>query len=174
LKNITVETFGEHFEKKDVFISCLGSTMGQAGSKAGYRAIDYGYNYDLSKIAKAQNVAMMSLLSSDMANKDSWFFATQVKGQLEHDIGELGFPHYSIFRAGLLGRGSDARFVEKFFGIFIKRLEVTELATAMFSDVVRKLNLPADATLDKDIYWNANIRKMSEEYRDKISKEEQK
>jgi hypothetical protein len=39
--------------------------------------------------------------------------------QIEEDCKKLNFDHLSIFRPGLLGRGEDARFVEKVFGEYI-------------------------------------------------------
>jgi len=163
MENISDETFGEYFENKDVFFTTLGTTRKQAGSAAAFRHVDYDYNYNLAQLAKAKNIRLCSLLSSQGANKDAFFLYTQVKGQLEHDIGELGFPQHSIFRPGVLSRGADARFGEKIAGFVMGKMQVSMLATAICTDAVKRLNGLIPDTPQQELYFNNAIKKLVEE-----------
>ena len=44
--------------------------------------IDYGYNYNLAKVAKEKNVRLLSLMSTQGANKDSYFLYLNSKGKV--------------------------------------------------------------------------------------------
>ena len=47
-----------------------------------FKHIDFGYNYNLAKVAKEKGVKLFSLQSSQGSNKDSMFLYLQVKGEV--------------------------------------------------------------------------------------------
>ena len=97
----------------DVLFSCLGTTLKAAGSKAAQWKIDYQYQYDVANIARQNGVPRCVLVSSGYADNRSRFFYTQMKGQLEQDIMQLGFPQLLIFRPPSLIRPNTDRAGER-------------------------------------------------------------
>jgi oxidoreductase len=61
----------------------------------------------------------MSYVSSQGANPNSWFLYPKTKGEVEEALKNLKFQSTSIYRPGLLDRGSKARLVEKIAGTFV-------------------------------------------------------
>lgn len=97
----------------DVLFSALGTTLKKAGSQQAQWKIDYTYQYEVAKAAKANGIEIMALVSSAWATSDSKFFYTRMKGQLEEDVKKLGFKHLSIMRPPSLIRKDTDRFGER-------------------------------------------------------------
>ncbi len=89
--------------------STLGPTRRQAGSKAAFRAVDFGYNHQFAQSVRAQGATHFLLLSALGASAQSWVFYNQVKGELEQAVRELGFVRLSIFQPSLLLGGHEGR-----------------------------------------------------------------
>ncbi|MBR1569862.1 MAG: NAD(P)H-binding protein [Bacteroidales bacterium] len=97
----------------DVLFSCLGTTIKAAGSQDAQWKVDYTYQYEAAKAARAGGVPKLVLVSSVGADAKSRFFYSRMKGQLDEDVGKLGFPGCFILRPpSLIRKGSD-RFGEK-------------------------------------------------------------
>lgn len=95
-------------------VSCLGSTLKQAGSKLQIRNIDFGYNLAFAKKARQAGVERFVLLSSMGASANSFIFYNQVKGELEDAVRALDFPSLVIVRpALLLGERTEVRVAER-------------------------------------------------------------
>ena len=99
--------------KGDVLFSALGTTIKKAGSQQAQWKIDYTYQYEVAKSAKANGVETMALVSSAWATADSKVFYTRMKGQLEEDVKKLGFRSLSIMRPPSLIRKDTDRFGER-------------------------------------------------------------
>ena len=99
--------------KGDVLFSALGTTIKKAGSQQAQWKIDYTYQYEVAKSAKANGVETMALVSSAWATADSKVFYTRMKGQLEDDVKKLGFRSLSIMRPPSLIRKDTDRFGER-------------------------------------------------------------
>ena len=97
----------------DVVFSCMGTTRKAAGSKDKQYKIDYTYQYNFAKIAAEQGVPSFVLVSTAMANANSHFFYTRIKGELEEAIKQLPFQHISILRPPTLIRKNTTRSSEK-------------------------------------------------------------
>ena len=97
----------------DVLFSALGTTIKKAGSQQAQWKIDYTYQYEVAKAAKANGVGIMSLVSSAWATADSKVFYTRMKGQLEEDVKKLGFRSLSIMRPPSLIRKDTDRLGER-------------------------------------------------------------
>ena len=109
--------FNFPFEVQDIFC-CLGTTMGKAGSKDAFREVDFNYPLELARLGKRSGATAFFLVSSVGANKNSLFFYSRIKGQLEEALDELKFPSYHIFRPSLLlGERPEKRFGEEWIKI---------------------------------------------------------
>ena len=106
------ETWADQL-KGDVLFSCLGTTIRAAGSQDAQWKVDYTYQYEAAKAAKANGVKTYVLVSSVGANAKSKVFYTKMKGALDEAVQELGFGGCFILRPpSLIRKGSD-RFGEK-------------------------------------------------------------
>ncbi|KAG7391256.1 Oxidoreductase htatip2 [Phytophthora boehmeriae] len=109
-------------DKVDAAFSCLGTTRKDAGSAAAFRKgrrLDLEYVTKFAELSKTAGVGYMGLLTSQGANKDSWFLYPQTKGEVEDKVQQLKFSRLSIFRPGMLQRGDLLRGTEKMFGWMI-------------------------------------------------------
>ena len=97
----------------DVLFSCLGTTIKAAGSQDAQWKVDYTYQFEAAKAARAGGVQKLVLVSSVGAHPKSNIFYARMKGQLDEDVAKLGFPGCFILRPpSLIRKGSD-RFGEK-------------------------------------------------------------
>ena len=99
--------------KGDVLFSCMGTTIKAAGTQDIQWKVDYTYQFDAAKAAKANGVSTYVLVSSIGANPKSKVFYTRMKGELDEAVQKLGFEGCFILRPpSLIRKGSD-RFGEK-------------------------------------------------------------
>ncbi|MGH8493557.1 MAG: NAD(P)H-binding protein [Moraxellaceae bacterium] len=88
--------------KADDAFCCLGTTIRQAGTKAEFHKVDYGYALEFAHSALRNGVKHFLLVSAIGADARSPVFYNRVKGMLEKEVAALGFPQLSIFRPSLL------------------------------------------------------------------------
>lgn len=89
---------------------CLGTTIRQAGTKAEFHKVDYGYALAFADAARRQGAGQFLLVSALGANAHSPIFYNRVKGLLEKEVEALGYLRLSIFRPSfLLGSRTDSR-----------------------------------------------------------------
>lgn len=81
---------------------CLGTTIRQAGTKAEFHKVDYGYALEFAAATRRQGATHFLLVSALGANAHSPVFYNRVKGLLEKEVAALGFPRLSVFRPSLL------------------------------------------------------------------------
>ena len=130
----------------DVFC-CLGTTMKKAGSKEKFKKVDLKYPVDIGRQALAYGASTYLLISAIGADTGSSFFYNQVKGEVEEQVGRLGYNSVHIFRPSLLlGGREETRIGEKIAETFTKALgflfigplkkykgiEASKVANAMF------------------------------------------
>ncbi len=89
----------------DVLYSAMGTTLRAAGSKEAQYKVDYTYQYEVAKIAAANNVPTCVLVSAAGSSPESGIFYSRIKGELERDIKKLPFDTIHIIRPGMLGSG---------------------------------------------------------------------
>lgn len=87
----------------DGVICTLGTTIKKAGSQSAFRKVDHDYPLTVATLAQRHGAAAFALTSSVSADAGSRTFYLRVKGETERDIGELGFPSYTILRPSLIG-----------------------------------------------------------------------
>jgi uncharacterized protein YbjT (DUF2867 family) len=100
----------------DVAISALGTTIRAAGSRPAFRAVDYDAVLDFARAAKVAGVQHFIVITAVGAKADARVFYSHVKGEVERDLGKLGFARLDIVQPGLiLGPRSERRPLESFF-----------------------------------------------------------
>ncbi|QIX01945.1 hypothetical protein AMS68_007462 [Peltaster fructicola] len=100
----------------DIFYSGLGTTRALAGGFENQRKIDFDFNLELAKAAKAAGTKVYVLISSASSNSKSVFGYVKMKGELEEEVIKLDFEHTIIVRPGLLiGQRTDSRAAESVF-----------------------------------------------------------
>ena len=99
--------------RADDAFCCLGTTIRQAGTKAEFHKVDYGYAYEFAHRMQANGAGHFLLVSALGARAGSPVFYNRVKGTLENDIRALGFSCLTIFQPSfLLGDRAEARIGE--------------------------------------------------------------
>jgi len=91
----------EVFQVDEVFI-CLGTTRKKAGSKENFIKVDHDYVVEAAKLAKAQDVQRIAVVSAIGADSESRFFYKRIKGQMEEAVSGIGIPFTYFFRPSLL------------------------------------------------------------------------
>ncbi len=89
-------------ERPAVLISCLGTTIRQAGSQAAFRAVDHDLVLAAARGARASGTPHMIAVSSVGAAAKSANFYLRTKGEAEDDLRALGFDRLDLIRPGLL------------------------------------------------------------------------
>lgn len=89
--------------RADAVICTLGTTLRAAGSREAFRRVDHDYPLAVAKLARRQQCPTYALNSALGADPHSRFFYNRVKGELERELGELGFDSLSLVRPGLIG-----------------------------------------------------------------------
>lgn len=96
-----LDDYAAAFQGHDVGYCCLGTTKAKAGTD-GFIRVDHDYVLKSAQLAKAGGCGHFQLESSKGADKTSGFLYLRVKGEVEADVGELGFERYSIYRPAVL------------------------------------------------------------------------
>jgi uncharacterized protein YbjT (DUF2867 family) len=86
----------------DALFSALGTTIRAAGSKEAQYEVDYTFQYEVARAARAAGVPAIALVSSLGADATSSMFYSRIKGELERDVIALGFPRTRILRPSIL------------------------------------------------------------------------
>lgn len=89
-------------ERTAVLISCLGTTIRQAGSQAAFRAVDHDLVLAAARGARTGGTPHLIAVSSVGAAANSANFYLRTKGQTEDDLVALGFDRLDLIRPGLL------------------------------------------------------------------------
>ncbi|KAJ8344346.1 hypothetical protein SKAU_G00316750 [Synaphobranchus kaupii] len=96
-----LDDYAAAFQGHNVGYCCLGTTKAKAGTE-GFIRVDHDYVLKSAQLAKAGGCSHFNLESSRGADKASSFLYLRVKGEVEADVGELGFERCSIFRPAVL------------------------------------------------------------------------
>jgi uncharacterized protein YbjT (DUF2867 family) len=125
----------------DVF-SCLGTTIGKAGSQDAFRAVDHDAVVTLARAAHRAGAERFLHVTALGASPRSRIFYNRVKGETERDVAASGVPATVAFRPSMLdGDRSESRPAER-LGLVAMRVagpllgryrptRVTDLVAAM-------------------------------------------
>ena len=86
----------------DAVICALGTTMRIAGSQEAFRRVDHDYPLIAAQLAHRHGTQTHVLNSAMGADRGSRFFYNRVKGELEHDLAQIGFRSLTCVRPGLI------------------------------------------------------------------------
>lgn len=145
---------------KQVVFYCVGTTRSDAGSAANFRKVDLEYLEGACQLCRVAGFDHFSLVSSQGASLSSPLLYPRVKAQCEQVVTSAGYPHTSIWRPGLLGRGVKARGVEKMARFLVTPMPVETLGRAMVKDAESKLG--AGPEEQAEIFYNKQIRKLAD------------
>lgn len=87
----------------DAVVCTLGTTMAIAGSREAFRRVDYDYPMRVAELARRHGAGAYALNSAMGANPRALVFYSRVKGELERDLAQLGYPSLTFVRPGLIG-----------------------------------------------------------------------
>jgi uncharacterized protein YbjT (DUF2867 family) len=93
----------------DGVVCCLGTTIKKAGSKEAFREVDYALPLKFARDAHQHGVETFVLVSASTASVNSAMFYSRIKGEVERDIGLVGFRSLTIARPSLIGGQRDER-----------------------------------------------------------------
>lgn len=110
-------------ERLDVAITCLGTTMKDAGSKGAFRRVDHDYVLAFASAAKRLGARQFILVSSVGAKRSSSNYYLSVKGEIEAAVAKLGFERVDVIRPGLLlGNRRQVRLGERIAAVIMPLL----------------------------------------------------
>jgi uncharacterized protein YbjT (DUF2867 family) len=89
-------------DRLDVYVSCLGTTIGTAGSREAFVAVDRDLVLRLAQSAYERGARHAILVSSAGASRQSGTFYLRVKGEIEDALEGIGFERLDIVQPGLL------------------------------------------------------------------------
>jgi uncharacterized protein YbjT (DUF2867 family) len=96
--------------RADDIFCCLGTTMKRAGSKEAFQKVDYRYPLAIARLGRQTGARQFAIVTAMGADVGSSFFYNRIKGEVERDLGTLGYPTLLIFRPSLLlGHRSEVR-----------------------------------------------------------------
>lgn len=87
----------------DAVICTLGTTIKVAGSKADFYRVDHDLPLQVGRLALRHGAKAYALNSALGADPASRVFYSRTKGELERDLGALGFASLTFVRPGLIG-----------------------------------------------------------------------
>lgn len=90
------------FVRGDVLVSALGTTIRAAGGQAAQYRVDHDFQLAVAAEARRNGVGGCVVVSSAGASPRSRVFYSRMKGELERDVGALGFPRTRFLRPGPL------------------------------------------------------------------------
>jgi len=97
----------------DAVVCALGTTKAKAGSKGGFRYVDYTLPVVFATSAHGAGVETFALVSAIGAATNSMFFYARTKGEVERDIRQIGFRSLTICRPSIIaGERSEKRSAE--------------------------------------------------------------
>ena len=100
--------------RADAVVCALGTTMRIAGSEDAFRRVDHDYPLLAAQLAHRHGTPTYVLNSAMGADRESRFFYNRVKGEVEHELAQLGFRSLTFVRPGLIeGDREDFRIGER-------------------------------------------------------------
>ena len=108
-----LKEYSDEFIVDDIFC-CLGTTIKKAGSKDSFKKVDFDMPVEAARLGSLKGVKNFLAISSMGADKNSVFFYSRVKGEMEEAVKQYPFQAIHIFRPSLLlGDRKEFRLGEK-------------------------------------------------------------
>jgi uncharacterized protein YbjT (DUF2867 family) len=116
--NVNEEASGWHV---DAVICALGTTLGKAGSREAFTAIDRDLPVQLARLARKAGATRFALNSSLGASSGGNFYL-RTKAEAEQGIRDLAYPTYTIVRPSLIDARRDELRLGERAGLLAARL----------------------------------------------------
>ncbi len=111
----------EGLEPPQAAFCCLGTTLGKAGSREAFRAVDHDAVLAFARAARAKGGGTFLHVSALGADPRSRVFYNSVKGQIEEAVARLGFVSVYALRPSILdGERQESRPGER-VGLLVAR-----------------------------------------------------
>ena len=123
----------------------LGTTIRKAGSQQRFREVDCEYPRRLAELTLAQGARHFSLVSALGASRDSPFFYSRVKGELEDALRGMHWPGLCLVRPSVIaGERAESRPFERLAEYALqwaprtwRPVQAREIAAAMVNTALR-------------------------------------
>jgi len=123
----------------------LGTTIRKAGSQQRFREVDCEYPRRLAELTLAQGARHLSLVSALGASRDSPFFYSRVKGELEDALRGMHWPGLCLVRPSVIaGERAESRPFERLAEYALqwaprtwRPVQAREIAAAMVNTALR-------------------------------------
>ncbi|KXV50610.1 hypothetical protein AD945_01585 [Gluconobacter albidus] len=135
----------------DIAISCLGTTIGSAGSQQAMFRVDHDYVLAVAKGAKALGARQFILVTAAGAGGPGFYL--QTKGKIEQAITGLGFAQVDLIRPGFLLGSRNERRVWEAIGQSI----FAALTPILLGPLSRYGAIPAGTVADAIVRRIANV-----------------
>jgi uncharacterized protein YbjT (DUF2867 family) len=89
--------------KPDAILCALGTTQAAAGSKKAFRHVDYELPLAFGEAAHSAGIETFAIVTAMGASTKSMSFYYRTKGEVERDMGKIGFRSLTICRPSLIG-----------------------------------------------------------------------
>ena len=120
-----------HLIQGDVLFSTLGTTLANAKTKEAQYKVDFHYQYQVARLASANEIPSYVLVSSTGASSSSKNFYLRMKGELDDAVQQLSFKNITILRPGQLdGDRQEKRLGERIGLLFMHSLNKLGLLTS--------------------------------------------
>ena len=86
----------------DAFISCLGTTIKQSGSKSAFNAVDLELPTYIAEKLRENGCQAAAVVSAIGADSKSSFFYNQTKGRVEEAFKRIGFESLTILQPSII------------------------------------------------------------------------
>ncbi len=87
----------------DAVVCALGTTIGDAGSRAAFRRVDIDYVLAMAAHARRHGAHSFALISSLGADPAAGNFYLRTKGEAEAALESLGYPSLTLVRPSVIG-----------------------------------------------------------------------
>lgn len=91
--------------KVDAVVCTLGTTIGQAGSRAAFRRVDFDLPLAVAKCAQEAGAGTFVINTALGADPKARVFYNRVKGEVEEALKKMGFGSLTLVRPSLLDGG---------------------------------------------------------------------
>ena len=120
-----------HLIQGDVLFSTLGTTLANAKTKEAQYKVDFHYQYQVARLASANEIPSYVLVSSTGASSSSSNFYLRMKGELDDAVQQLSFKNITILRPGQLdGDRQEKRLGERIGLLFMHSINKLGLLTS--------------------------------------------
>jgi uncharacterized protein YbjT (DUF2867 family) len=118
-------------------------------SREAFREVDHDYPLAVARLARAHGTPRFAVVSAMSVNRNSLFFYSRVKGEVEADLAALAFPSLTLVRPGLIGGDrAERRAGEHAALLILKRLGPVLPKAWRINPAARIAEVLLDAALD--------------------------